>query len=103
MSQQKPPNYVKAATFHNKAGMKVELLARFDSGAKEEYKVANGSSVKVERTIDKGSWTAVDPIKRVELLGADGQECAFDLVAQGVEIQTYVISVSAGKLVCEKQ
>ena len=103
MSQQMPPNYVRAATFNNKAGMGVKLLAFFDSGAKEEYKVANESSVKVEKTIDKGSWTAADPIKRVELTGADGQNCAFDLVAQGVEIQTYVISVSAGKLVCEKQ
>ena len=98
-----PPKYVRAATFSNKAGMEVELLARFDSGATEEYKVANESSVYVARSIDKGSWTAVDPIKRVELLGADGQNCEFDLVAQGVEIQTYVISVSAGKLVCEKQ
>ena len=98
-----PPNYVRAATFSNKAGMEVKLLARFDSGATEEYKVANESSVEVRRTIDKGTWTAVDPIKRVELTGADGENCAFDLVAQGVEIRTYVISVSSGKLVCEKQ
>ena len=62
--------------------------------------MANGSSVKAERTIDHGSWTAVDPIKRVELTGPERQNCEFDVVTCGVKELSYVI---ASKLVCEEQ
>ena len=92
------PNYLKAATFHNKAGVEVKLLVYFDSGATDEHDMVNGSSVKVERTIDKGTWTAVDPIKRVELTGPEGKNCEFDVKVSGIAVLSYTIAL---KLVCE--
>ena len=74
------PNYCKAASFHNKAGVEVKLLVYFDSGATEEHTMAKGSSVNVARTIDHGTWTTVDPIKRVEMAGPrEEQNCEFDV------------------------
>ena len=93
------PSYCRSATFQNKAGTAVKLIIHFESGETEEHDLTNGSSVKVERSINKGTWTAVDPIKRVEVTGL-GQNYAFDVITQGVEVLTYVI---ANKLVCEKQ
>ena len=98
-----PPSYCRAATFQNKAGTEVKLIIHFESGETDELsRQTNGSSITVERSINHGSWDAVDPIKRVKVTGL-GQTCPFNVITQGVEVLTFVIANKDGKLVCEKQ
>ena len=98
-----PPSYCRSATFQNKTGTAVKLIIYFESGETDELsRLTNGSSVTVERSINHGTWDAVDPIKRVEVTGL-GQTYTFDVITQGVEVLTFVIANKDGKLVCEKQ
>ena len=56
-----PPKYVRSASVTNNTDKPLTLLAQFQENT-QTYDVAPGETVLVEGSIDKGSWTACDPL-----------------------------------------
>mmetsp|Transcript_18447 Transcript_18447/g.52258 ORF Transcript_18447/g.52258 Transcript_18447/m.52258 type:complete len:103 (+) Transcript_18447:116-424(+) len=98
-----PPSYLRSATFENQSGRPVKVSVTFDSGSGGEYAVEAGASAAVEKSIDHGSWQAVDAIKAVEVAGEGGAPVAVEVSTSGVEIHEYVISAEGEGLAVRKK
>ena len=59
-----PPTYVRSVHLSNQYGYPINLQVQFES-CEKSYTVEPNEILQVEGTIDKGSWTAVDPIESV--------------------------------------
>ena len=59
-----PPTYVRSVHISNQYGFPITLQVQFES-CEKSYTVEPNAILQVEGTIDKGSWTAVDPVKSV--------------------------------------
>lgn len=96
------PSICKSATFQNSSGTKVKLCAEFKSGDKEEHIVPNGNSVKVEKTINHGTWWAMDPLQKVKITAEGLEEYSFDVITKVIECHSYSVTSKDGKVICEK-
>ena len=70
-----PPTYVRAVEVTNKTGATVTLGAQFEKNS-QTFTVEQGATVRVEGSIDMGTWTAVDPLKTVTVYGPDNNVLA---------------------------
>ena len=59
-----PPTYVRSLNISNNYDYPIALQVQFES-CEKRFTVEPGAILQVEGTIDKGSWTAVDPVKSV--------------------------------------
>lgn len=86
------PNYVRSATFKNTAEGEVTLKVSFQSGHSEDYTIAAGASRTVERDVENGSHTEVDPI--TGFTATEGGKTANGdwAAANGVENRSYNIA-----------
>ena len=57
-----PPSYLRGVNFHNSTGVDAQVHVTFESGAHETYTAVQNGDLVVERSIDQGSYTTVDPI-----------------------------------------
>jgi hypothetical protein len=91
ISHQLPsPNYLRALFIENASGESATAKAQFESGNSQNYNIPDASEVKVERDVDKGGWTAVDPITNFTVKAA-GKEVGLEEPPKGVEIRKYRI------------
>jgi hypothetical protein len=91
----RPPSYARAVNLNNTTASTVKVVVHFQSGDSETYEIAANASVKAEKEINHGSWTAVDPVLRAEIAE---HNALLAIVAQGVQILTYNISDDNGAL-----
>ncbi len=85
-----PPKYVRAINFINASNDSVNLNIKFKSGVEVNIQLLQNENKKVEKDIDLGTFTNVDPIVSVRANhGNIHRELAFH--PQGVEIHTYKI------------
>ena len=91
--EQLPPNYVKLVNMINKMAIPANVKLTFQSGEIEDHILAAGAEHKYEREINHGTWTAVDPISKIEVT-AGTLTTTEKMVATGVEIRNYTISGS---------
>jgi hypothetical protein len=89
----RPPSYIRAINLNNTTGNTVKVLVHFQSGTSETYEIAANGSVKVEKEINHGSYSSVDPVLRAHIEEANAL-LAFDPV--GVQILTYNITDENG-------
>ena len=75
----------------------VKLCAEFKSGDKEEHIVPNGNSVKVEKTINHGTWWAMDPLQKVKITAEGLEEYSFDVITKVIECHSYLVTSKDGK------
>ena len=59
-----PPTYVRSLHISNNYGHPITLQVQFES-CERSFTVEPNTILHVEGTIDKGTWTAVDPVKSV--------------------------------------
>ena len=59
-----PPTYVRSVHISNNYGHPITLKVQFESSEKS-FTVEPNAIVQIEGSIDKGGWTAVDPVKSV--------------------------------------
>ena len=61
-----PPAYVRSASFHNMAAIPLSLRCDFkDSQSTHTYDMAPGLTLEIAKSIDKGGWSAADPLTKV--------------------------------------
>ena len=95
MSGVLPPNYVRSVDVTNQTGNHVTLHATFQSKHQQSYGLAVGQKFHVERDINHGTWTAVDPIVLLTALGSNNSvlaEKAFTGVT-GVQVLNLTLKV----------
>jgi hypothetical protein len=64
-----PPAYVRSASFHNTAAIPISLRCDFkDSQSTHTYDLAPGHNLEVAKSIDKGGWSAADPLTKVVVI-----------------------------------
>ncbi len=86
----RPPKYIRALHVTNSTNGPVTLNVKYQSGQEEIIELAPNKTQTVEKDINMGSWTAVDPITAVTA-NYGNLERALTLDAQGVEVRTYTI------------
>jgi len=59
------PTYVRSVIVRNTCTRPVNLTVQFESLTEQTHVVEVGSTVKLEHGLDKGGWTAVDPLKSI--------------------------------------
>merc|ERR1719265_1020872 len=96
-----PPRYLRSAKLVNSTDKEVEVTSKFESGEEEKNQLAAGASKDVEKEIDKGGWTACDPIKQL-LIKSGSDEHSVEVECGGVEIHQYTISYEGGTLMATK-
>ena len=69
------PTYVRAVDVTNKTGATVTLRAQFEKNS-QTFSVEQGATVRVEGSIDMGTWTAVDPLQTITVYGPDNSVLA---------------------------
>jgi len=57
-----PPKYIRAINFNNDGVNNVTVTATFQSGVIETFQIAQIGTTTIEKDIDQGGWTSVDPI-----------------------------------------
>jgi hypothetical protein len=85
-----PPKYVRAIHITNSTKGQVILHVKFQSEFQETVELNQNEKKTVEKEINMGSWTAVDPISDVTVTYGNLQK-ELTLDPQGVEIRTYNI------------
>ena len=60
-----PPTYVRSVIVRNTCTRPVNLIVQFESLTEQTHVVEVGSTVHLEHGLDKGGWTAVDPLKSI--------------------------------------
>ena len=96
----KTPDYIRALNLHNKITNSFEAKCKFQSGEEEKYTINQNDEFKIEKTINKGSFSVVDPIENLTLTLISNEnnnnnnnsvkEIIFE--PKGVQILTYEIS-----------
>ena len=91
-----PPRYVRRVTVHNTTDHAVTLLAKYQQN-QATFELPAGQSVDIEGTIDHGSYTAVDPIEKITVQGADQSVLSERLFESdgGVKILSFQITGDA--------
>eukprot|EP00927_Polykrikos_kofoidii_P016480 TRINITY_DN1746_c0_g1_i1.p1 TRINITY_DN1746_c0_g1~~TRINITY_DN1746_c0_g1_i1.p1 ORF type:complete len:108 (+),score=22.24 TRINITY_DN1746_c0_g1_i1:70-393(+) len=98
----RPPQYLRKAKFVNGTGRTVVVKVSFGSNAEEDYVIEDGASAEVERSVDHGAWSAVDPIKTI-VVDADGSAFPIDVSVGGVEIHEYTLHLLGDRIVVQKR
>jgi hypothetical protein len=93
----RPPQYVRAINFTNSSNGTIVVSCSHQSGEFTNIELSANATQTVEREIDHGSWTAVDPILS---FSATGNNLAHQsvLAPQGVEIHNVNILDINGNL-----
>lgn len=86
-----PPSYVRAVNFHNSTGKDANIIVTFESGAKETLVCKESSDLHVEREIDQGSFTTVDPVLEFTVDHPSKETNIASENIKGVEIRNYDI------------
>lgn len=87
----KTPKYIRALNLNNKTSNTIQAKCKFQSGEEENYNINSNEQLKVEKNINKGSYTIVDPIVNLQI-SANNSAKELNFEPQGVEIHTYDIS-----------
>ena len=95
----RPPRYVRSVNLNNNTANPIQVLANFQSGVQTTFDIAAGSSVVVERDVNQGSYTTVDPVQNISVVGRNNL-LGFD--PDGVRIYTYNINENDGELSFEQ-
>ena len=60
-----PPTYVRAVILRNTCTRPVNLIVQFESVTDQTHVVEVGATTHLDHGLDKGGWTAVDPLKSI--------------------------------------
>merc|ERR1712183_1151766 len=97
-----PPSYLRSAVFINNSNEPVTVRATFESGASEEHVVQAGGSKNVERDINQGSYSIVDPITAAVVESANNGVSHVDVSTVGIQQLKFSIGVQDGSLSLER-
>jgi len=98
----RPPSYVRAANFTNQSSKEVTIIAHFQSGETQNFQIPLLSNMNVEREINHGSYTTVDPISKIEANHVSTLFQTLEFQPEGIEIHEYVIKDEGESLRIEK-
>ena len=92
-----PPNYIRAINLINKTPDIIEAIFKFKSNQEQKYLLNPNEEIKVEKSIDQGTFSSVDPITSLNIStkSLDNDKIKskeINFVAKGVEISKYEIN-----------
>ena len=85
------PQYIRSAEFDNQCGSLANIELTFESGESESNELLDGQQKLVEKMIDMGGWSAVDPITSMSV-SIKGVATSITEPALGVEKRMYTIN-----------
>merc|ERR1712168_359220 len=97
-----PPSYLRSAVFINNSNEPVTVKVTFESGEGEEHVVQAGGTENVERDINQGSYSIVDPITAAVVKSASNGVSHVDVSTVGIQQLKFNIGVQNGSLLLER-
>jgi len=98
----KAPNYVRAVKISNQTNSKVTVTSFFQSGEKINYEIPEQTTIDIEKGIDHGTYTTVDPIESIVAKNPSGMLQSIEFHPHGVEIHEYTLINKDNQLLFEK-